>query len=163
MASRTSAFPYRATDIDVRDIGAQRNVAHVLEGSVRRAGSRLRVPAQLVAAASGYQRWSERFDVEMTDVFDIQMAWCSLADCYGTWRVYGWTRRSENVALAGAAVERAMMLAPESAETKCGRGVVRSTCWRCGRTPCCRGRLVGTRTRCRWCVAYGPSHGRPST
>jgi len=72
VASRTSAFRFRGTDLDVRDIGAQLNVAFVLEGSVRRAGSKLRVTAQLVNIATGFQLWSERFDREMTDVFEIQ-------------------------------------------------------------------------------------------
>ncbi len=72
VASRTSAFRFRGSDLDIRDIGAQLNVAYVLEGSVRRSGSKLRVTAQLVNVASGFQLWSERYDREMTDVFAIQ-------------------------------------------------------------------------------------------
>jgi len=72
VASRTSAFRYRGRDIDVRQIGRELNVATVLEGSVRRAGTRLRVTAQLVNADDGYQLWSERYDREMTNVFEIQ-------------------------------------------------------------------------------------------
>ena len=70
--ARTSAFSFRGKDADVREIGARLNVEHILEGSVRRAGNRLRVTAQLVKASDGYHLWSQRFDREMTDVFAIQ-------------------------------------------------------------------------------------------
>ena len=72
VASRTSAFRFRGSELDIRDIGEQLNVAWVLEGSVRRAGTKLRVTAQLVNAGTGFQLWSERYDREMTDVFEIQ-------------------------------------------------------------------------------------------
>ena len=72
VASRTSAFRFGGSVLDIRDIGAQLNVACVLEGSVRRAGTKLRVTAQLVNVTSGFQLWSERYDREMTDVFEIQ-------------------------------------------------------------------------------------------
>jgi serine/threonine-protein kinase len=72
VASRTSAFRFRGSELDIRDIGDQLSVAYVLEGSVRRAGSKLRVTAQLVSVSSGFQLWSERYDREMTDVFEIQ-------------------------------------------------------------------------------------------
>ena len=70
--ARTSAFAFRGKEADVREIGARLNVEHILEGSVRRSGSRLRVTAQLVKASDGYHVWSQRFDREMTDVFAIQ-------------------------------------------------------------------------------------------
>jgi serine/threonine-protein kinase len=70
--ARTSAFAFRGKEADVRDIGARLNVGHILEGSVRRAGNRLRVTAQLVKTSDGYHLWSQRFDREMTDVFAIQ-------------------------------------------------------------------------------------------
>ena len=70
--ARTSAFAFRGKEADVREIGARLNVEHILEGSVRRVGSRLRVTAQLVKASDGYHLWSQRFDREMTDVFAIQ-------------------------------------------------------------------------------------------
>ena len=72
VASRTSAFRFRGSELDIREIGEQLNVACILEGSVRRAGTKLRVTAQLVNAASGFQLWSERYDREMADVFEIQ-------------------------------------------------------------------------------------------
>jgi serine/threonine protein kinase/tetratricopeptide (TPR) repeat protein len=70
--ARTSAFAFRGKEADVREIGARLNVEHILEGSVRRAASRIRVTAQLIKASDGYHVWSQRFDREMTDVFAIQ-------------------------------------------------------------------------------------------
>ena len=70
--ARTSSFSFRGKEADVREIGVRLNVEHILEGSVRRAGSRIRVTAQLVKASDGYHLWSQRFDREMTDVFAIQ-------------------------------------------------------------------------------------------
>jgi len=70
--ARTSSFAFRGKEADVREIGARLNVEHILEGSVRRAGKRIRVTAQLVKASDGYHLWSQRFDREMTDVFAIQ-------------------------------------------------------------------------------------------
>jgi serine/threonine protein kinase/Tfp pilus assembly protein PilF len=72
VASRTSSFAFKGKELDVRRIGHQLNVETVLEGSVRKAGNRLRVTAQLVNVANGYHLWSERFDRELTDVFAIQ-------------------------------------------------------------------------------------------
>jgi len=72
VVSRTSAFAFKGKQLDVRDIGAQLNVQAVVEGSVRRAGRRLRLSAQLTNVADGYQLWSETFDRELEDVFAIQ-------------------------------------------------------------------------------------------
>lgn len=72
VASRTSAFRLRGSDLDIRQIGRQLDVATVVEGSVRRAGTRLRVTAQLVSVDNGYHLWSQRYDRQMADVFEIQ-------------------------------------------------------------------------------------------
>jgi len=72
VASRISAFAFKGKDQDVRQIGSELGVRTVLEGSVRRAGSRLRISTELVNVADGYQLWSERYDREMEDVFAIQ-------------------------------------------------------------------------------------------
>jgi serine/threonine protein kinase/Tfp pilus assembly protein PilF len=72
VASRTSSFRYRGRDVDVRQIGRELGATAILEGSVRRAGHRLRVTAQLTNAADGYHIWSDRYDRRMSDVFDIQ-------------------------------------------------------------------------------------------
>ncbi len=72
VASRTSSFAFKGTNEDIRIIGKRLNVRSVLEGSVRRAGDRLRVTAQLISVEDGYHLWSERYDREMKDVFAIQ-------------------------------------------------------------------------------------------
>jgi serine/threonine-protein kinase len=72
VASPTSSFRFRGRDRDVRQIGRDLGVTAILEGSVRRAGSRLRVTAQLTNTGDGYHLWSDRYDREMADVFEIQ-------------------------------------------------------------------------------------------
>lgn len=72
VAGRTSSFAYKGRDQDLRVIGEELGVAHLLEGSVRKAGNRLRITAQLVKAADGYHLWSETYDREQTDIFAIQ-------------------------------------------------------------------------------------------
>jgi adenylate cyclase len=72
VASRTSSFAFKATTEDIRQVGKKLDVATVLEGSVRKAGNKLRITAQLVNVADGYQLWSQRYDREMEDVFAIQ-------------------------------------------------------------------------------------------
>jgi serine/threonine protein kinase len=72
VAARTSAFACRDKDYDVREIGEKLNVETVLEGSIRKAGNRLRITAQLINAGDGYHLWSERYDRELEDIFAIQ-------------------------------------------------------------------------------------------
>jgi serine/threonine protein kinase/tetratricopeptide (TPR) repeat protein len=72
VTARTSAFAFRGASKDVKHIGDALNVASVLEGSVRKAGNRVRINVQLICVADGNNLWSERFDREMTDVFEIQ-------------------------------------------------------------------------------------------
>ncbi len=72
VTARTSAFAFRGENQDIRKIAETLNVRTILEGSVRRAGSRIRVSAQLINAADGYHLWSERYDAEMADVFAVQ-------------------------------------------------------------------------------------------
>ena len=69
VASRTSAFQYKGSNLDIRQIGGQLGVAAVLEGSVQHAGDRLRISARLVDAGSGYQIWQERIDANAADIF----------------------------------------------------------------------------------------------
>jgi len=70
--ARTSAFSFKGKQEDIRRIAEALGVANVLEGSVRRAGTRIRVSAQLIAASDGSQLWSRRYDRELPDVFAIQ-------------------------------------------------------------------------------------------
>jgi len=72
VASRTSAFAFKGKNEDIGEIGRKLKVSTVLEGSVRKMGNKLRINAQLVNVADGYQLWSERYDREMEDVFAIQ-------------------------------------------------------------------------------------------
>ena len=70
--ARTSAFSYKGKNVNVSDIGRELNVETVVEGSVRKAGERLRITAQLVDAANGHHLWSQRYDRNMGDIFAIQ-------------------------------------------------------------------------------------------
>ena len=72
VASRTSAFQFKNQTADVSEIARKLRVANVLEGSVRQAGDRLRITAQLIDASNGYHLWSETFDRELKDVFAVQ-------------------------------------------------------------------------------------------
>lgn len=72
VSSRTSSFRYRGHQLDVRQIGRELGVGAVLEGSVRRSGARLRITVLLTNVEDGYHIWSERYDREMTDMFDVQ-------------------------------------------------------------------------------------------
>src|SRR5687768_9377971 len=72
VAARTASFQFRAIGADVRAIGQHLGVGTFLEGSVRKANDRLRVTVQLIEVATGYHRWSQRFDRRLDDVFAIQ-------------------------------------------------------------------------------------------
>lgn len=70
--SRSSAFSFKGTDIDIPTIARKLNVAHILEGSVRRSGDMIRITAQLIEAGSDTHLWSETFDRPFVDIFVIQ-------------------------------------------------------------------------------------------
>src|SRR3989440_946676 len=72
VAARTSSFAFKGRNEDIGDVGRKLKVQTVLEGSVRKAGNRLRVTAQLINVADGYHLWSERYDRQLEDVFAIQ-------------------------------------------------------------------------------------------
>jgi serine/threonine-protein kinase len=72
VAARTSAFSFKGKNTEAREIGRTLNVNTVLEGSVRKSGNRIRITMQLVNTADGYHLWSERYDREMRDIFDVQ-------------------------------------------------------------------------------------------
>ncbi|NIM91454.1 MAG: protein kinase [Candidatus Aminicenantes bacterium] len=72
VVARTSAFSFKGKEIDIREIGKKLNVNTILEGSVRKAGNRLRIMAQLINVADGYHLWSEKYDRDIEDVFAIQ-------------------------------------------------------------------------------------------
>lgn len=72
VTSRTSSFAFKGRSEDIRTIGRRLGVQTVLEGSVRKSGTRLRITAQLVNVSDGYRLWSERYDRDLKDIFDIQ-------------------------------------------------------------------------------------------
>jgi TolB-like protein/Flp pilus assembly protein TadD/tRNA A-37 threonylcarbamoyl transferase component Bud32 len=72
VTARTSAFAFRGKEQDITKIAEALKVRTILEGSVRKAGNRLRITAQLINAADGYHLWSQRYDRELTDVFAVQ-------------------------------------------------------------------------------------------
>ena len=70
--SRSSAFSYKGKDIDIPTIAEQLNVAHILEGSIRKAGDRIRITTQLIEGRSDTHLWSETYDRVLDDIFEIQ-------------------------------------------------------------------------------------------
>ena len=72
VVGRTSSFAFKGQNQDLRSIGEQLDVAHILEGSVRKSNTRLRITAQLVDTQNGYHLWSETYDREVTDIFAVQ-------------------------------------------------------------------------------------------
>ncbi|MCH8944381.1 MAG: hypothetical protein IH910_06290 [Proteobacteria bacterium] len=72
VAGRTSSFAFKGQNRDLREIGEILNVTHILEGSVRKAGNRIRVTAQLINATTGFHMYSESYDRELTDIFAVQ-------------------------------------------------------------------------------------------
>jgi adenylate cyclase len=72
VAARTSSFAFKGKDVAIDSIGRALGVSHVLEGSVRITGARVRITAQLIEAASGFHLWSQNFDRELSDLFQVQ-------------------------------------------------------------------------------------------
>src|SRR6266480_3037173 len=149
VAARTSSFAFRGPAIDLTEVGAKLKVATVLEGSVRKAGNRLRIGAQLVKVGDGYHLWSERYDREMPDVFAIQdeltkalecfdqalaldpqyaLAYAGLADACTVLAQYGLAPPNVLRPRARAAVQKALDLAPDLAEVYCASGALGFIC-----------------------------------
>jgi serine/threonine-protein kinase len=72
VVARTSCFAFKGRHEDIREIGRKLNVDNVLEGSVRKAGDRIRITGQLIKISDGYHLWSERYDRELSDIFEVQ-------------------------------------------------------------------------------------------
>ncbi len=72
VTARTSSFSFKGKNMDVREIGTQLGVAHILEGSVRKSGNRVRITAQLVSSVDGYHFFSETYDRTLEDIFEVQ-------------------------------------------------------------------------------------------
>jgi len=148
VVSRTSAFSFKGTTQNIREIGEALNVTAILEGSVRRSGKRVRVTTQLTQVSDGFPLWSERFDREMADVFELQEELAASvvsalrdnraldlhlshlqfrtpmqADAYEAYLKgrYHWNQRTaEDIQQAGRYFERALQLDPNSAAAHAG-------------------------------------------
>ena len=72
VAARTSSFSFKGKEVGIPEIARQLHVAHVLEGSVRKSGSQVRITSQLIRAADGFQVWAETYDQKLDDIFKIQ-------------------------------------------------------------------------------------------
>jgi adenylate cyclase len=72
IVARNTAFTYKGQTVDVKDVAKALAVTHVLEGSVRKAGNRVRITAQLIDGAAGDHVWADRYDRDLTDIFEIQ-------------------------------------------------------------------------------------------
>src|SRR4030095_12397267 len=72
VVARNTAFSLKGQNLDVKEVAKQLNVSHVLEGSVRKAGNRIRINAQLIDGPTGKHLWADRFDRDLTDIFEIQ-------------------------------------------------------------------------------------------
>ena len=72
VVARNTAFTFKGQSLDVKDVAKALGVSHVLEGSVRKAGNRVRINAQLIDGLTGNHLWADRFDRDLTDIFEIQ-------------------------------------------------------------------------------------------
>jgi TolB-like protein len=70
--ARNSSFTYKGRAVDVKHVGRELGVRYVLEGSVRKAGSRVRITGQLIDTSIGAHLWAERFEGDLDDIFDLQ-------------------------------------------------------------------------------------------
>ena len=138
--ARTLAFAFRGKELDIRKIAEALGVATILEGSVRRAGSRVRITAQLITASDGSHLWSQRYDRELADVFAVQDEVAAMIaavlqtklavqpaaarqytpkvpayEAYLKARFYQWKVSPENLARAKEYYEQAIALDPDFA------------------------------------------------
>lgn len=70
--ARNSTFTYKGIAVDIKSVGRELGVGYVLEGSIRKAGNRIRVTAQLIESETGYHLWAEKYDRELSDIFELQ-------------------------------------------------------------------------------------------
>jgi adenylate cyclase len=77
VVARNTAFTFKAKSVDIKHVARQLSVSHVLEGSVRKSGNRVRITAQLIDGSTGNQVWAERYDRDLSNIFSLQ---CPSAD-----------------------------------------------------------------------------------
>jgi adenylate cyclase len=160
--ARTSCFAFRGVSLDAREIGKRLGIETLLDGSIRKAGKRVRISVQLIDAGNGYQLWSERFDREIEDIFEIQdeiarsvleslgLALSEREECRflkpsttnieayelylrGRKHFHKWTR--QNVEFARQMFERAVKIDPEFAAAWAGLANTYVDLFRWGRKP----------------------------
>ena len=102
--ARNSAFTYKGKAIDVKQVARELGVRYVLEGSVRKAGNRVRITGQLIDAASGNHIWADRFDGAVGDIFELQDQVAS--GVVGEWRLRGANPAGEHALLPTARLRR---------------------------------------------------------
>jgi TolB-like protein/Tfp pilus assembly protein PilF len=147
VAARTSSFSFKGKDVKIDQVAEELNVAHVLEGSLRKSGNRVRITAQLIRADSGYHLWSETFDRTLDDVFAVQDEISAAvvealkvellgeaphvrsvdADAYAHYlqgRYFYDRRTREDWAKAAAAFEKALEIEPDYASAWAGLSLV---------------------------------------
>src|SRR5258708_39987867 len=94
--ARNSTFAYKGKSSDVRQVSRELGVRYVLEGSVRKAGNRVRITAQLIDGATGNHIWADRYDRQVVDIFEVQdditrnVACCFNCQCRAYWRSKVW-------------------------------------------------------------------------
>src|SRR6266536_2393191 len=142
VAARSSAFTFKGKGATVAEVGRALNVATVLEGSVRKAGNRLRVSVQLVKVVDGYQLWSETYDRTLDDIFAVQddiaqsvlkelrttlrvepefaLAWSELGRAHIAEANWGWSSAAEGFGRAREALKNALALEPDLPEALSG-------------------------------------------
>jgi TolB-like protein len=138
--ARNSSFAYKNQAFDIKQVGRELGVSYVLEGSVRRAGNRLRINAQLVDTMTGSHIWAERYDREIADIFDIQdeiteaiiaavapefvsaelrksrqknASELSAWECVMRGRAHAWKLSRDDASLARELFEKALSLSPD--------------------------------------------------
>ena len=134
--SRTSAFTYKGKDIPAKQIGRELNVEHILEGSVRKSGDKVRITAQLIQVADDFHLWSETYDRTLEDIFAIQdeiaskiltelldrIVSCESCSCTNNQEVYDlyhkgrhyWNKRTEiNLEQALECFEKCLIIDPD--------------------------------------------------
>ena len=143
VTARTSSFAFRGKEQDIRRIAESLGVGTILEGSVRRAGSRIRVTAQLINAEDGYHLWSERYDRELTDVFAIQddIAQAIAAALQLKLVCEARQAHAQRSGLRGAAQSPASLASVSARGARTGQGILRAG-------DCPRSRRTPHRTRC---------------
>jgi len=135
--SRTSSFTFKGSDKKVTDIGRELQVDHVLEGSVRKAGDRIRVTAQLIDVRTDTHLWSDTYTRQLDDIFasfleaveidpQYDQAWAALADTYTVLPEYEFGTAEAYIPIAREAIQKALSINPDSAHALAASGIIKA-------------------------------------